>query len=353
MRSLDRYVGQTVIVAILMVTLIMVSLDAVFRLIDELGAIKGAYTFYEALVYVATTTPGKIYEYLPFTAFIGALIGLGSLATSSELVVMQAAGIPVARLVWAVLKPLIVLALLTQMFGEYVTPATERIAQSRKAFVRYGEARSLATEGLWNREGNNFMHINVVEPNGVLLGVTVFEYDDEQNLQSTWFAKKALYQGDHWALSQVERSHFEPDQVRTEQQAQANWQVGLTPELLRLLVLEPEQLSIRGLWNYSEYLGEQQQDNREHLLAFWQRLMQPLAIISLVVVAISAIFGPMRQVTMGFRVFVGVLVGIGFRTLQNLLGPASLVFGFAPWIAVLAPIVFCLAVGFVTLKRVR
>lgn len=353
MRVIDRYLGRTVIAAILMVTLIMVSLDAVFRLMDELGGLANNYTFYEAFIYVLTTTPGKIYEYLPFTAFIGALIGLGSLASSSELVVMQAAGISVSRLIWAVLKPLLLLAVLTQIFGEYITPSTERIAQSRKALMRYGEERSLNSEGLWNREANHFMHINVVEPNGVLLGLTVFEYGDEQNLKRSWFAKKAIYQQDYWLLSDISRTVFSADKIHTETETTAQWHAGLTPNLLRLLVLEPEQLSIRGLWQYSDYLGKQQQDNREHKLAFWQRLMQPLAIISLVVVAISAIFGPMRQVTMGFRVFVGVLIGIGFKTLQNLLGPASLVFGFAPWIAVLAPIILCFLIGYITLKRVR
>lgn len=353
MKTLDRYLGRTVIASILMVTLIMVSLDAVFRLMDELGGLANNYTFYEAVLYVLTTTPGKVYEYLPFTAFIGALIGLGSLASSSELVVMQAAGISVSRLIWAVLKPLLFLALLTQAFGEYVTPGTERIAQSRKALMRYGEERSLTSEGLWNREGNHFMHINVVEPNGVLLGLTVFEYDQQQSLKRSWFAKKAIYQQGYWQLSEIERSIFSPDKVQTEFEQTARWNAGLTPALLKLLVLEPEQLSMQGLWQYSDYLGKQQQDNREHKLAFWQRLMQPLAIISLVVVAISAIFGPMRQVTMGFRVFVGVLIGIGFKTLQNLLGPASLVFGFAPWIAVLAPILLCFLIGYITLKRVR
>ena len=56
---------------------------------------------------------------------------------------------------------------------------------------------------------------------------------------------------------------------------------------------------------------------------------------------------------MGFRIFAGVIVGIVFRTSQDLLGPASLVFGFAPVYAALGPILLCVAAGLLLLARAR
>ena len=82
-------------------------------------------------------------------------------------------------------------------------------------------------------------------------------------------------------------------------------------------------------------------------------MLQPLSTLTLVLVAISFIFGPLREVTMGYRIFVGVLVGIVFRIAQDMLAPASLVYGFQPIYASLVPIVFCAVVGFWFLSRAR
>jgi lipopolysaccharide export system permease protein len=356
---LDRYIAKTVLTAVSMVLLVMVGLDLVFRLLDELGYLKNDYVFTEAVIYVVLTSAAKVYGYLPFAALIGCLVGLGSLATSSEMVVMQAAGISVKRLVLSVMKPALVLVLAGQLIGEFVAPYCDQVAESRLAMKMYGGDEIVSRRGLWNREGDQFMHFNVVQPNGILYGVTVYEFESlragglDKQLRRAWFAKQAIFQGDHWVLEGVSETHFVDQRTELKQFDSKVWQVGVTPALLSLLVLDPDQMSMRDLWAYARYLGEQGQDNRDHLLAFWQKFLQPLSIAGLVVVAISSVFGPMRQVTMGSRVFVGVLVGIGFRTMQNLLGPASLVFGFPPVVAVLVPIAVCLLVGLALLRRVR
>jgi len=68
-------------------------------------------------------------------------------------------------------------------------------------------------------------------------------------------------------------------------------------------------------------------------------------------IAISFVLGPLRQVTMGFRVFSGVIVGLVFQTSQKMLGPSSLIWGFPPLLAVLIPIIFCLLVGWLLIRR--
>jgi lipopolysaccharide export system permease protein len=117
--------------------------------------------------------------------------------------------------------------------------------------------------------------------------------------------------------------------------------------------VKPEDLSVSGLWSFGNYLKDQGLSAGEYLLAFWNKVLQPLGTASLVLIAISFVFGPLREVTMGFRVFVGVMIGIIFRTSQDMLGPASLVFGFQPIIAVLVPILICAAIGMLLIRRGR
>jgi lipopolysaccharide export system permease protein len=70
-----------------------------------------------------------------------------------------------------------------------------------------------------------------------------------------------------------------------------------------------------------------------------------------VLVGISFVFGPLRDSTMGLRVFVGVVLGISFKILQDMLGPISIVFGFPVFLAVLLPALLCAGVGLYLLRR--
>ena len=195
MRRLNRYVARSVVGAVAMVLLVLVALDAISALIDEMGEVEGDYTILEVLIYVGLTLPTRIYEQIPFSALVGCLWGLGSLAGSSELVVMRAAGISIARITWTVIKPVLWFIALGLALGEYVTPLTDQIAESRRALAQ-GEKEALQSRrGLWSREGNEFMHFNAVLPNGVLFGVTRYGFDEQGRLQSSSFIKRATYQG--------------------------------------------------------------------------------------------------------------------------------------------------------------
>lgn len=353
MRKLDRYIARTVFAAVLMVLLVIVSLDAISALIDQMGETKADYNVYEVLVYVGLTLPGRIYEHIPFSSLVGCLIGLGLLAGSSELVVMRAAGMSVARIIWSVMRTVFLFIVIAGLLGEYVTPYTDQIAESRRALAQ-GDRKALESRhGLWNREGNVFMHFNAVLPNGVLFGITRYQFDENGLLESSSFSRRATFQGDHWLEEDGTITNIDPENSGNSTFNIRRWNTGLSPDLLNVLVLPPEALSIQKLYSYSRYLEQQGVDSNEYWLVFWQKVLQPLATASLVIIAISFIFGPLREVTTGFRIFSGVIVGIAFNTSQDLLGPSSLVFGFSPLVAVSIPIVICFLVGIVLLQRAR
>jgi len=351
MRLLERYTGGIILSSILVVLLIVVGLDVVGKLTTEIEKLEGAYTFSEILIYVFFTTPSRLVEFLPMSTLIGCLAGLGILANSSELVVMRAAGIPTSRLLWLVLRPTILLMVLAVLTMQYVVPYAEQYGASRRAIVQYGEAKSFVQRGFWNREGEEFMHFNAVEPNGILHGVSLYRFNGENQLVSTLFARRATYQGDHWVLERIVETRLFADRTERDQYNTYKWHPNLSPELLRIIVTEPDKLSVSGLWSYSEYLADQGLNNNDYKLAFWRKVLQPLETTGLVLVAIAFVFGPLRDATMGFRVFTGVLVGIAFNTSQDLLGPASVVYGFSPILAVLIPILICMLVGIVLLRR--
>jgi lipopolysaccharide export system permease protein len=349
--KLDRYIGKSVAVAILAVLGIILGLASLFAFIDEMGDISDSYTLLDAGKYVALTAPRRVYDMLPMAALIGCLIGLGSLASSSELTIMRAAGVSVGRIVWAVMKPMLVLMIVGVLVGEYVAPAAENKAQADRSLAQgSGDAQS-SKHGMWHRQGDEYIHINTVQPNGLLYGVTRYRFDDQRHMLSASFARKAQYEADHWQLSDITTTKFHGDRTEVVKAADELWEVSLTPQLLSTVIVAPEALSISGLWGYIHYLKDQGLNNGQYWLAFWVKVLQPLVTAALVLMAISFIFGPLRSVTLGQRVFTGVLVGFVFRIAQDLLGPSSLVFGFPPLLAVVIPAAICAVAGVWLLRR--
>ena len=352
MNLLNRYIFRTIFIATMSVLAVIISLDLLAILIDEIDRLSATYTFLEVLIYVSLSAPDSLYEFMPFAALVGSLVGLGSLAKSSELVVMRAAGISLLKISWAVMRPVMIFVVLAVLLGEYMIPLANQTAETRRALLLGNKSALESRADLWNREGNEFMHFNAVQVNGTIHGVTRYQFDDNGLLTSSSFSETAIYRNGSWQEQNITETTFTREGTRVEKIPVRSWNTTLYPQLLNLLVLAPDDLSIDDLYTYSRYLDQEKIDSSKYWLSFWKKLLQPLATISLVLIAISFIFGPLRQATMGYRIFAGVIVGITFQMVQNLLAPASLVYGFSPLIAVGLPICCCFIWGLLSLKKV-
>ena len=353
MLRLSRHIGSTIFLSIAVALLVLVGLDVVAAIIDEAGDVRRNYHFADALIYVGTKLPSTIYEYIPFSSLIGCLFGLGMLASSSEVVVMRASGISLLRIVYFVLRPVMLFVVLAVTIGEYFSPYLDQLAEGRREYLRKGESALDSSSGLWNREGSEFMHFNAVFPGGVLFGVSRFQFAEDRSLQEASFSSRATFNASEnlWVEENVSITRFTEDRTEAEKKITRRWESELTPEVLMVNILPPEALSIRSLNQYIDFLEHQNTDNQLYKLAFWTKVLQPLVIIGLVLLGISFVFGPLRESTMGFRIFIGVVVGVGFRIIQDMLGPFSIVFGFPPLLAVLLPVLFCVLVGLTLLRR--
>jgi lipopolysaccharide export system permease protein len=351
---LTRYISAQVFGAIMLVLMVIVSLDFIGTLVEELGEIENDYTFLEAVYYLLLLSPGKIRMWLPFAAMVGCLVGLGSLANNSELTVMRAAGVSTRRVAIIVFAPTILLIAMAIVLNEFVAPHAEKMAHGRKELLQSGKESFSYRTGIWNKEGSTYMHFNTVQSGSDLHGVSIYEFNEDRILQKSIFARRGLFNLDtgQWELRRVVVTYMEGVRTRSKFYGILPWDNEMTPELLEMLTLDAQQLSSYALWHYAHYRASQGLNANYYMLEFWRKIFQPLSILSLVLVAISFVFGPLREVTMGFRVFAGVIVGVIFWTLQELLGPASLVYNFSGLIAVVVPIVLSTLFGIALLRRV-
>lgn len=350
MKLIDRYIGQVVLFACIGVALTITALDGLFAFIDESNDISAQYTTLEVVIYTLLTLPRKLVEHMPMAVMVGSLVGLGMLANHSELTVIRAAGVSTQRILLAVVKPVLVLMFAALLVGEYVAPYSEQLAESRRAELTT-DGRIYQDGGIWHKDGEWFLHMRAIRPSGDLVGLTLYKFSEPRTLELTGRAAGAEYRDGQWYLQDARFTRFETDQVSVERAQRIAWDVGLDPALLSVLMVEPERMSMQGLYRYSTYTEQQGVSSDPYMLAFWQKVLMPLAVIALVLIAMSAIFGPLRSVTMGQRIMVGLLVGIIFKLVQDLLGPASAVYGFSPLLAASFPILLCALIGGWMLRR--
>lgn len=372
MSRLDRYIGRAVLAAMVAVLLVLAGLELLFTTVDELGETNAQYQAADALRYVLQIFPRRVYELLPMTALIGALAGLGALAGTNELVAMRAAGITRARITLAVMQPAALVMLLGLVLGEWVAPPLEVRAEVSKALAS-GQQVALSRFGHWERDGEAFMHFNAIEPEGILYGVSIFEFDAGQRMVRSVTAERAVYQAaggpggipirdltdqadGAWVLKAGTETRFDYPDADTLTSATSAfttlaWPLDLTPDLLQVLIVDPDRMAISDLYRYARRFERQGQDASQYFLSFWKKLLQPFTTAVLVLLAISFIFGPLREATMGSRVFTAISFGLGFTILQRLLQTVSLVYQFDPLLAVLAPLLLCMLLGFWLFRR--
>ncbi len=283
-RVLDRYIGKTIFNTILMTLFMLVSLSGIIKFVDQLRKTgQGAYSALDAGYYTLLSVPKDIEIFFPMAALLGALLGLGTLAQRSELVVMQAAGFTRMQVALSVMKTAIPLVLLTMAIGEFVAPQGEQMARNFRAQQLYGGALVSTQSGLWAKDGNNFIYIERVKGDDEIDGVSIYSFTDDRRLQSVRYAATAKWDKDKklWVLSQVDESNLtDPKQITGSQSLTGEWKTSLTPDKLGVVALDPDALSITGLYDYSKYLKQSGQESGRYLLNMWSKIFQPLSVRS-------------------------------------------------------------------------
>src|ERR1041384_1997842 len=162
MNLLDRYVIRALLGGVFVVVTVLVALGALFLFAnqqDDIGV--GTYTALDAFWFVLLNLPQQVYELMPISVMIGALVGLGTLARGSELTVMRAAGISVWRIAGSVAMAGALLIFLAVICGEFLAPPLQQMATRQKAISKFATISYAGRGGSWVRDGD--LLINVME----------------------------------------------------------------------------------------------------------------------------------------------------------------------------------------------
>jgi lipopolysaccharide export system permease protein len=350
---IDRYIGKNVLIATMLALLLLIGLQSFISFIGELHYIGTKdYGVLQALQYVPMQLPTALYQYFPIAALLGVLMGLGRLASQSELIVLRASGMSLTRIIIAVLKTMIIALVFMTIVGEWIAPRLAHEGDVRKIIAMSGGQTLGVGQGIWVRDGNNFIYINHVLPQGHLQDVTRYKFQNYQLIRAS-HAVSAVYQNAQWHFSQVEQSDLSARKVTSQFFPEQTWKVTFKPDLLRFAAVDSTKLSLGRLFRYMRYLQENHQTADKVEFQFWQRVFQPLATLIMFCLGVPFVFGPLRNATMGLRIVTGVCIGFGFYTLNQFFGPISMVYQLPPLLAAGLPLVLFALGGGILLWSAR
>jgi lipopolysaccharide export system permease protein len=350
---LDRYIGKNILNTIGLSLLLLVGLSGIIRFIDQLRKVRESYDAFSAAYYAFLMIPKDIEVFFPIAALLGALIGLGILASNSELVVMETAGFSRLRIANSMMKTAIPLVLLTMAVGEWVAPYGEQTARNMRSEKIYGRSLIATHNSIWAKDGNNFVHIARINSDQSIKDIDIYVIDDNK-LTKLIHAANGEFKDNAWILTQVDESILsDPNQITGSSMMNTTWHTSITPDKLGIVALEPESLSATGLYHYISYLRGSGQDSSNYQLLFWKKVFKPLTVAVMMLMALSFIFGPLRSVSMGTRILAGISVGFLFYILDMLFSQISVVAGFSPFIGALLPGLLFLIISLYLLYRKR
>lgn len=348
---LTRYVARNVIGGALLVLAVLVSLDSLFNFFGELNNLgEGTYDIWKAAAYIALTVPARTYELFPAAVAIGGVLGLGALAANSELVVMRAAGISIRQIIFMVMQGGVVLMLILICIGEGVAPGSQQKAESLRASAISGQGLARGAHGLWMRDDGRFISIGTVMPGHVLRDVEIYSFDGTR-LTSARHVNRAAHVDDEWLIDGIRETRLDGEILTTARIGSERQRRLVRPELFQLLTVSAESLPAWQLREYVEYLRANQLDADRYRLALWKKLEKPLSTLVMLLLALPVIFGSLRHAGTGQRVFVGSLIGIGYYLVAELFSHIGIVYGLAPPVAAMAPVILFTLVGIVALRR--
>lgn len=350
MSILFRYVAREILASTALTVLALVSLFSFLDLIGEMsGAYTETYTPLVALLYVAMNTPVRLYELIPVALLVGGLFAWNRLAIASEFSVMRTGGLSAARLAGWMVGMGLVVGLATLLLGEYVMPYTERAAQQLKIRATSGVVAREFQTGLWAKDGQTFINIRELLPDASLNDLRLYTFDQDFNLRTVRRAEHAQWQDGLWRMQRVTETELHEQFTRTSHLPDQTWESAITPDLLSVLMVAPERMSIVTLHAYVNHLEENRQVSGRYQIALWNKIVYPMAAPVMLLLALAFAYRPPRVGGAGGRLLMGVLLGLAFHLANRLSAQVAQLQDWPAPLAAVAPILAFSLAGLVAI----
>jgi len=346
MKVIDLYIAKQVLLATALVLLVLISLDALFSMIRELQ--RGDVL--RAALLVLWELPLSIYKMMPVAVLLGAVLGLGSLASQNELTAIRTAGASVWRVFISVLHAGIPLAIALVLMGEFVVPFAANKVQQVKLGVS-SSTLSQRSAGFWVREGDNYVRVGSVVGDQILRGVSIFETDGQRILRVTRAKRAVRGEDNQWRLISVRDVTPQATRIDVEQQSSRHIEHLVDTDFVKMVSQDMRWMSVSGLLSNIDYLRDNGINVTVEEHALWQKIVTPFTVIVMLLLAVPMVFGSARDGNAGQRIFIASIVGLGFMLLNNVTVSMGQLMGYHASVNTLAAVMLFALVAYWMLRK--
>ncbi len=353
MKVLNRYLSRQIYGATALVLFAFLGLFAFFDLVHEISDLgTGGYQVYHAAIFVVLTLPSRAYELFPIAVLIGTLYALTNLARHSEITVMRASGLSTRGFLKVLARAGVAFVIITLIVGELIAPRAERAAQEWRLKSMSSVIGQQFRSGLWLKDDAAFINVREVLPDTSLRGVRIYQFDNRSTLRSISEAEEGEFvRPDRWRLKKVVQTSFGTDQATVSRLAEMEWKSAVNPDILNVLLVSPELMSMPNLVLYIRHLSENRQNTDRYIIALWKKLIYPLASLVMMALALPFAYLQSRMEGVSVRVFSGIMLGILFHMLNGLFSSLGVINSWPPLLAAITPSILFLFTALAMLWR--
>lgn len=356
MRTTRRYLAKEIYRSSSVVLLALLGLFTFFALIEELDKVGTQFTLLNLFYMQALALPTHLYDLLPIGVLIGAVLALAGLAQRNELVILRVSGVSGFKLLgmlWLVTIPWVVGAF---VLSEVITPAAELKASDVSLRLLGRAEGGRLSSGYWFKEadkdgGTRIINISQLNADGAVTNITLYEFRAGQELASMSQAANGRFADGFLHLNNVTRTVVDEATIaaladgqrpaapatRVERVGERVVETTLTPERLIARVLTPERMSLLVLSDYIRYLADNNLQTDRQVVALWRKIAYPFTLFVMMTIAAPIAFMQTRRGGVGSKVFIGILLGVGFFMANQLTLNVGMLGKWAPWVTALVP----------------
>ncbi len=358
MKIIDKYIIKTLFSHTLATLAVLISIYSFFSFLAEVPMLGiENYKFINLLEYVILTMPQNLYALSPVIILLGVILGLGSLANSSELIVLRSAGISINGIVIKTLKAGLIFVIFIILIGELVAPKFNSIANLRKAKALNKNITLVGKHGFWMRDKNKFINVQNNLNNKVLTGVTLFKTSDNSKLDDVTYSEKVSYDDKNLISNNTENYTFinkglDVREVIYKKSNKKSIIASFDTIVLENITQPPKNLSIIELYNQITFLNKNKIQADIYEIEFYSRVLMPVTLIVMILLAIPFVFGSIRDKGIGKKVFIGIILSVFFQLISKLSSQSTLFYGYNSFLGAFMPTFIIFLIASFTLYRV-
>ena len=372
----ERYFAKQIYASFGFILFALVALFLFFDVLSELGSVNAKYTLPLALLHVLLKAPSRMVEIIPIAGLIGSIYVFAMMASQSEFTIFRVAGLDIKRSLFTLGKvslPIVVFTLLiSEVMGPYAESLSERIRMQALGSTFSSQFRS----GVWVKDqlrdsdgsgpirpGVRYVNVGTIDQNDQIRQIRMYEFDPNYRLLSIRSAASGRFDNRGiWELNDVSETRFTERRsndpldavysAQTKVIPKLSLESQVTPQILNVLLISPEKMSIVSLGRFILHLQDNKQDMQRHAIAFWKKVIYPFIIFVMLALALPFAFMKVRAGSVGIKVFGGIMLGMSFQLLNTLFSSIGLLGALPAFFTAIFPPLVYLVLAFLSLKWV-